>query len=95
MVTAFSIRSTAVCIDRFAGERAVEIDHVQVLEALRREGARLVGGIEIEHSRARHIALFKAHALAVLEVDSWKKNHGFHLRKFEIRARPNRWLFSG
>jgi hypothetical protein len=22
-------------------------------------------------------------------------HHGFHLKKFEIRARPNRWLFSG
>jgi hypothetical protein len=39
--------------------------------------------------------LFKANALTILEVDGRKKNHGFHFRKFEIRANPKRWLFSG
>jgi hypothetical protein len=24
-----------------------------------------------------------------------EKDHGFHFKKFEIRARPKRWLFSG
>jgi len=24
-----------------------------------------------------------------------KENHGFHFKKFEIRASPKRWLFSG
>jgi hypothetical protein len=33
--------------------------------------------------------------LAVLQIDGGKKNHGFHFRKFEISASPNRWLFSG
>jgi cyclase len=28
-------------------------------------------------------------------IDGGKENHGFHFRKFEIRARPKRWLFSG
>jgi hypothetical protein len=23
------------------------------------------------------------------------KNHGFHFKKFEIKASPKRWLFSG
>jgi hypothetical protein len=27
--------------------------------------------------------------------DGLEKTHGFHLRKFEINASPNRWLFSG
>ncbi len=51
--------------------------------------------IEIEHGGTRHVALFEAHALPVLQVDSGKKNHGFHFKKFEIRANPKRWLFSG
>src|SRR5436305_1611059 len=82
-------------IDRLAGERAVEIDHVQVFKALRRKGARLGCGIEIEHGGARHVALLEAHALAVLQIDGGKQDHGFHFMKFEIRASPKRWLFSG
>jgi len=62
---------------------------------LRRKGARLCRGIQIEHGSTRHIALFKANALAVLQVDGGKEDHGFHFRKFEIRANPKRWLFSG
>ena len=82
-------------IHRLAGKRAVEIDHVQIFEALGREGARLRRRIEVEHGRARHVALLEAHALAVLQVDGGKEDHGFHFRKLEIRANPNRWLFSG
>jgi hypothetical protein len=29
------------------------------------------------------------------EVDGGKEDHGFHFKKFEIRANPKRWLFSG
>ena len=36
-----------------------------------------------------------ARALAVFQVNRRKKNHGFHFKKFEIKARPKRWLFSG
>ena len=68
---------------------------MQIFKTLRLERLRLRCGIEIEYGCARHVALFKAHALTVLEVDSGKENHGFHFRKFEIRARPKRWLFSG
>ena len=82
-------------IHRLAGKGAVEIDHVQIFEALRGEGARLRRRIEIEHGRARHVALLEAHALAVLQVDGGKENHGFHFKKFEISASPKRWLFSG
>ena len=82
-------------IHRLAGKGAVEIDDVQIFEALRGEGARLRGRIEIEHGRARHVALFEAHALAVLQVDGGKEDHGFHFKKLEIRASPKRWLFSG
>ncbi len=82
-------------VHRLAGERAVEIDHVQIFEALRGEGSRLRRRIEIEHGGARHVALLQAHALAVLQINRWKENHGFHFKKLEIRARPKRWLFSG
>ena len=53
------------------------------------------GRVEIEHGRACHVALLQAHALAVLEIDGGKKDHGFHFRKLAIRASPKRWLFSG
>jgi hypothetical protein len=39
--------------------------------------------------------LLKAHALSILQIDGRKKNHGFHFKKFEIKASPKRWLFSG
>ena len=68
---------------------------MQIFEALRGEAARLRRRIEIEHGGARHVALFEAHALAVLQIDGGKKDHGFHFRKLEIRASPKRWLFSG
>ena len=95
MVTACSIASTAMRVHRLAGKGAVEIDHVQIFKSLRGEGARLRRGIEIEHGRARHVALFEAHALAVFQVDGGEEDHGFHFRKFEISASPKRWLFSG
>ena len=82
-------------VHRLAGKGAVEIDDVQIFEPLRGEGARLRRRIEVEHGRARHVALFEAHALAVLQVDGGKENHGFHFKKFEINASPKRWLFSG
>ncbi len=82
-------------VHRLAGKRAIEIDDVEIFEALMLERRRLCRRIEIEHGRARHVALFEAHALAVLQIDGGEKNHGFHLRKFEIRASPKRWLFSG
>ena len=68
---------------------------MQIFEALGREGAGLRGRIEIEYGGARHVALLQAHALAVLQVNGGKEDHGFHFRKLEIRANPNRWLFSG
>ena len=82
-------------IDRLAGKGAVEIDHMQIFEALRGEAPRLRRGIEVEHRGARHVALFQTHALAVLQIDGGKENHGFHFKKFEISASPKRWLFSG
>ena len=68
---------------------------MQIFKTLLGEGARLRRGIEVEHGRARHVALFEAHALAVLQIDGGKKDHGFHFKKLEIRASPKRWLFSG
>ena len=82
-------------VDRLAGKGAVEIDHMQIFETLRGKSSRLRRRIEIEHGGARHVALLEAHALAVLQVDGGKEDHGFHFRKFEISASPKRWLFSG
>ena len=82
-------------IDRLAGEGAVEIDHVQIFEALLLEGQRLRGRIAVEHGRARHVALLQAHAQAFLEIDGREQDHGFHCRKFAISLSPSLWLFSG
>ena len=82
-------------IHRLAGEGAVEIDDVQIFEALRREDSRLRRRIAIEHGRPRHVALFEAHRFAVFEIDRRKEDHGFHFRKFAISASPSFWLFSG
>ena len=73
-----------------AGKGAIEIDHVQMFEPLRGKVPRLRCGIEIEHGRARHVALFEPHALAVLQVDGRKQDHGFYFKKFEIKASPKR-----
>ena len=61
-------------IDRAAREGAVEIDHMQIFEALRLERLRLRGRVAVEHGGARHVALLQAHADAVLEVDGGKQD---------------------
>ncbi len=82
-------------IHRLAGKGAVEIDHMQILETLRRERLCLRGRIEVEHGGAGHVTLLEADTLAVLQIDGGEEDHGFHFRKFAIRACPKRWLFSG
>ena len=82
-------------VHRLASKGAVEIDHVQIFEPLPGKAPRLRSGIKVKHGRARHVALFEPHALAVLQVDGGKQDHGFHFKKFEINANPKRWLFSG
>ena len=82
-------------VHRLARKGAVEIDDVQIFEALRREDPRLLGRIAMENGRARHVALLKAHGFAVFQIDGGKKNHGFHVRKLAISASPSFWLFSG
>src|SRR5262245_3204615 len=63
-------------IDRLAGKGAVEIDDVEIFEALRRERPRLRRRIAMKHRRARHVALLEPHAGAVLEIDGGKEDHG-------------------
>ncbi len=82
-------------VHRLAGEGAVEIDDVQVFEALGFEGAGLRRRIAVEHGRARHVALLQPHGEAFLQIDGGEKDHGVHLKKFAISASPSRWLFSG
>src|SRR6185437_16002016 len=82
-------------IHRLAGERAVEIDDVQIAESLRLERMRLRGRIGIESAGARHIALLKAYADAAFEINRGEQDHGVHFKKLAISARPSRWLFSG
>ena len=84
-----------VAVHRLAGKGAVEIDHVQVLEALHFEFARLRRRIAMENGRARHVALLQPHGEAFLEVDGGEQDHGFHRKKFAISFKPSFWLFSG
>ena len=63
---------------------------MQVLKALRREDARLLGGVAMKDRRPRHVALFEAHGFAVFQIDGGKEDHGFHFKKFAISARPSR-----
>jgi hypothetical protein len=62
-------------VHRLAGEGAVEVDDMQVLEALGLEDVRLRRRVAIEDGGARHIALLQAHGEAVLEVDGGKQDH--------------------
>ena len=89
------MRPDGLGVDRLAGERAVEIDDVKIFEPLRGERLRLSGGVGVEHGRPRHVAMDEPNALAVLEIDGGKENHGRQLRKLAISARPSVWLFSG
>ena len=68
---------------------------MEILKALRRKDARLLGRVPVEHRRSRHVALFQANGEPLFEVDRGKEDHGFHFRKFAISARPSFWLFSG
>ena len=76
-------------VARPAGKGAVEIDNVQMLEALRSKQARLLGRVAIENCRPRHVALFEAHRFAVFQIDRREEDHGFHCRKFAISASPS------
>ena len=67
-------------IHRLARERAVEIDDVQMVEALGLERVRLRRRVAVEHGRARHVALLEAHGEAVLEIDGGKQDHARLLR---------------
>ena len=63
-------------IDRMALDRAVEIDQVQPFAAGIGERLGLGGRAVVEHRGACHVAAQQAHALAVLEVDGGKQDHG-------------------
>jgi hypothetical protein len=39
--------------------------------------------------------LLQAYRFAVFQIDCREENHGFHVRKLAISARPSFWLFSG
>ena len=58
-----------VAVAAFTGEGAVEVDHMQPLEALVLEGARLRARIVAEDGGLVHVAELQAHALSGLEVD--------------------------
>ncbi len=62
-------------VHRAAGEGAIEIDHVEPLEAGFGEGTGLSRGVRAKDGGARHLALLEADALAVLQVDGGEQDH--------------------
>ena len=76
-------------VHRAAREGAVEIDDMQIFEPLALEEAGLRCGILVEDRGPRHVALLEAHALALLQINRRKQNHGVHLRKLAMSDRPS------
>ena len=68
-----------VAVDRLARKGAVEVDDVQIVEALVLERARLRRRVVVENGGGVHVAELQAHALAVLEVDGGEQDHGADL----------------
>ena len=89
------IPSTAGPFTGRPAKAPVEIDHMQPLEALAGKACGLGGGIVVEDDRLVHAPLDEAHAAPLLQVNRRKQDHGRHRKKFAMRARPSRWLFSG
>ena len=77
-------------VHRLAGEGAVEIDDVQVFEALALESAGLRRRIAVEHGRARHVALLETDGEAFLQVDGGEKDHASIL-SFRDCAQRRAW----
>ena len=88
-VTAFRIASTASAFIGLPAKAPSRSTTCRYSKPWCCEARRLRGRIEVEHGCARHVALLEAHALAVLEVDGGKEDHGFHFRKLAISARPS------
>ena len=59
-------------VHRLASKGAVEIDDMQMLEALHLECRRLLRRIAMKHGGARHVALLQADGKAFLEIDGRK-----------------------
>src|SRR4029078_10603839 len=78
-----------------AGNTTIKVENIKIFESLLLERARLCGRLAMENGGASHIALLKTNSRSFLECDRRKKNHGFPCKKFLIKARPSRWLFSG
>jgi len=87
-------RLDSLRVHRLAGKGAVEIDHMQILEPLRGEGLCLRRRVEVEHGRARHVALFEPHAVAVFRSMAGNRITASISRSSKSGS-PKRWLFSG
>jgi hypothetical protein len=60
---------------RLAGEGAVQVDQVQAARAFLQPVQRHVGGIFGKDGGKVHVALLKAHAVTVFEVDGRNEQH--------------------
>ena len=63
-------------VDRLAGEGAVQVDQVQAARAGVDPAPRHRRGVVAEDRRLVHVALAKAHAVPVLQVDRRDQQHG-------------------
>jgi hypothetical protein len=94
-------------VHRLAGKGAVQVDQVQAPRAGIEPAPGHGGRVFAEGGRCVHVALLKAHALAVLQVDGGNQQHGSVVerggdgvraspgRKLRYSSRPCSALFSG
>ena len=82
--------STAIAVDRTAGEGAVEIDDMQPAAAGLLEGACLIGRILVEHRGGVHVALAQAHAPPLFQVDGRERRSRPPPEKVGDQAQPGR-----
>jgi hypothetical protein len=75
-------------IHRLAGESTVEINQMQIFEALHRKSFGLRRWIGVEDGGLIHVTAQKPDAFAAFEIDRGIENHGFQRKKFARRARP-------
>ncbi len=85
---AFRMASTAAPFTRLAGKGAVQVDDVQVLEALGFERFRLIGRVIVEDGRLAHLAELEPHAFSVLQVDHREEDHSYLSRRRCLAAGP-------
>ena len=84
-----------MAVDRLARKGAVEIDDVEILEALGLENRCLGRRIVVEHRGLVHFAKLKAHTLAVFKVDCREEDQIRSRSVLDVPSPHSPWLGMG